>query len=385
MAVYKLFPLQDASIYSFYPYMNTGIDAILDVQNLNKNINPLPQVARSLIKFDQNQINDVINNRVGNTNFSSSLKLYIANAQGINFDTNLEIYPISGSWDNGSGQYLDSPPTTNGVSWVSRTYSGSGGENWPISGLNPYVTASFSGSSTQGGGNWFTGSSDPFNSNIEVTQSFQLRSQKDLNAPVTDIVKVWYSSSNSIGGYTDIKNEGFIIKWDDSIEFNRADAIQPKLQYYSVDTNTIYPPILEIKWDDQSFNTGSLPAIKTTDFYAALDSNPGIFYKESINRFRINVRPDFPTRTFLTSSIDTQNHYLNSSSMYSVKDLDTNETLIEFDPEFTKISCDEKSNYFDIYMNGLQPERYYKILIQTTISGSTIVKDDNYYFKVINR
>ena len=71
--------------------------------------------------------------------------------------------------------------------------------------------------------------------------------------------------------------------------------------------------------------------------------------------------------------------------MYSVKDLDTNETLIDFDSEFTKISCDSQSNYFDIYMNGLQPERYYKILIQTTISGSTIVKDDNYYFKVINR
>ena len=71
--------------------------------------------------------------------------------------------------------------------------------------------------------------------------------------------------------------------------------------------------------------------------------------------------------------------------MYSVKDLDTNETLIDFDPKFTKISCDATSNYFDIYMNGLQPERYYKILIQTTISGSTIIKDDNYYFKVINR
>ena len=71
--------------------------------------------------------------------------------------------------------------------------------------------------------------------------------------------------------------------------------------------------------------------------------------------------------------------------MYSVKDLDTNETLIEFDPIFTKISCDSQSNYFDIYMNGLQPERYYKILIQTTVNGSTIVKDDNYYFKVINR
>jgi hypothetical protein len=35
-------------------------------------------------------------------------------------------------------------------------------------------------------------------------------------------------------------------------------------------------------------------------------------------------------------------------------------------------------------MNGLEPERYYKILIQTTISGSTIIKDDNYYFKIVN-
>ena len=54
------------------------------------------------------------------------------------------------------------------------------------------------------------------------------------------------------------------------------------------------------------------------------------------------------------------------------------------DPEFTKISCDSQSNYFDVYMAGLQPERYYKILIQTTISGSTIVKDDNYNFKIVN-
>ena len=35
-------------------------------------------------------------------------------------------------------------------------------------------------------------------------------------------------------------------------------------------------------------------------------------------------------------------------------------------------------------MNGLEPERYYKILIKTVIGGSTIIFDDNYYFKVIN-
>ena len=384
MAVYKIFPLQDATMYSFYPTMNTGIDSIIEVGNLNVNINPVPQVFRFLVKFDQDEIENIIDNKVGGMDFSSSLKCYIATAQGIIADTMLELYPVSGSWNNGSGTYLDSPFTSNGVSWRYRTFSGSGGTQWLNTGYNDYATGSYSGSFL-GGGNWYTGSSDPNNTNLEVTQSFTLRSQKDLNAPVTDIVKVWYSSSKSIGGHTNIQNNGFLVKWEDVIEFSTTDAIQPVMQFYSVDTNTIYPPTLEIKWDDSSFETGSLPPIQTTDLYVALDSNPGVFYEESINRFRLNIRPDFPVRTFSTSSIDTKNHYLNSSSMYSVKDLDTNETLIDFDPEFTKISCDSQSNYFDIYMNGLQPERYYKILIQTTISGSTIVKDDNYYFKVINR
>ena len=384
MAVYKLFPLQDATIYSFYKYMNTGIDPIIEAGNLNVNINPVPQVFRFLVEFDQNEINSVIDNTIGNVQFSSSLRCYIANAQGVDHDSCLEVYPISGSWRNGTGTYLDVPITTNGCSWVSRTFSGSGGEDWDLATSTAYVTASWSGSDNQGGGNWYTGSLDT-NANIEVSQCFTLRSEKDLNAPVTDIVKTWYSSSKGIAGtYTNIENNGFIVKWEDTLEFITNDNSQPIIQYYSVDTNTIYPPQLEIKWNDQSFDTGSLPPIQTTDFYAALDSNPGIFYSESINRFRINVRPDFPARTFQTSSIDTVNHYLNSSSLYAVKDLDTNEFVIDFDSEFTKISCDSTSNYFDIYMNGLQPERYYTILIQTTISGSTIVKDDNYNFKVVN-
>ena len=102
MAVYKLFPLQDASMYSFYPYMNTGIDPIIEIGNLNVNINPVPQVFRYLIEFDQNEINSVVNTKIGATKaFNSVLKAYIANAQGVIFDTELEIYPISGSWNNG--------------------------------------------------------------------------------------------------------------------------------------------------------------------------------------------------------------------------------------------------------------------------------------------
>jgi hypothetical protein len=382
MAVYKLFPLQDATLYSFYPTMNTGIDPIIEVGNLNVNINPVAQVFRYLVEFDQNEINNIIDNTIGSTQFSSSLKNYIANAQGVIFDTEIEIFPISGSWNNGSGTYLDSPFTTNGVSWKNQTFEG--GKKWQLTNWPTYVTASWSGSINRGGGTWYTGSDDPYNTNLYVTQSYSLRSKKDLNAPVTDIVKVWYSSSKSIGGYTNIENNGFLVKWEDAIEFSTTDAIQPIMQFYSVDTNTIYPPLLELKWDDSLFETGSLPPIQTADLFVALDNNPGEFYLDSVNRFRLNVRPDYPTRIFLTQSIDTINHYLPEGSLYALKDLDTNEYVIDFDSEFTKISCDSQSNYFDIYMNGLQPERYYQILIQTTISGSTIVKDDQYYFKVIN-
>lgn len=118
--------------------------------------------------------------------------------------------------------------------------------------------------------------------------------------------------------------------------------------------------------------------------FVSLDNNPGTFRSESVNRFRLNVREQFPIRTFQTSSLYTTNKHLNNESLYAIKDLDTNEFVINFDSNFTKISCDPNGNYFDIYMNGLEPERYYKILIKTTINGSTIVKDEDYYFKVIN-
>jgi hypothetical protein len=383
MAVYKLFPSKDASIYSFYPVMNTGIDSIIEIGNLNVNYNPVPQVFRFLVQFDQSEIEDIINNKIGGTNFSSSLKCFIATAQGVIAQTDLEVYAISGSWNNGSGTYLDSPFTTNGVSWVYRTYEN--GASWSIGGFSPYVTGSYSGSSTAGGGTWYTGSNDPNHTNLTPTQSFDIRTTKDLNVDVSDIVKVWYSSSNSIGGYTNIQNNGFIVKWEKAIEFNTSNAIQPIMQFYSVDTNTIYPPCLEIKWNDQIYDSGSLSPITTSNFYASLDNNPGIFYTDSVNRFGINVREDFPTRTFQTSSVYTNNKYLNSDSLYAIKDLDTNEFVVDFDPNFTKISCDPiNGNYFDVYMNGLEPERYYKILIQTTISGSMVIKDDNYYFKIVN-
>ena len=382
MAVYKIFPLQDATMYSRYPSTNTGIDAILELSNLNPSTIGTPVVARPIIQFDQSQINDIIDNlNTGSTAISASLKAFIADASGIVMKSDLYVYPTSGSWNNGSGEYLDNPPTTNGVSWKYRSNDGSNA--WSTDNFNTNVTASFI-TASEGGGTWYTSSSD-IRLNLEYSQSFNLRTEKDINVDVTDIVKTWYSSSNSIvGTYTEIENNGFLLKWSDEIEFDSNLAIQPKMQFYSVDTNTIYPPQLEIKWRDYVYNTGGLQTISTPDIYAAVDNNQGIFYSESINQFRINCRPEFPARTFQTASIYTDNFALPEESYYAIKDLDTNEYIINFDKEFTQISCDTTGSYFTLYMNGLEPERYYEILIQTTIDGNTIVKDDQYYFKVVN-
>ena len=127
--------------------------------------------------------------------------------------------------------YLDSPQVTDGASWNFSAYSGSNA--WSIAGNigSEYYTSSYNSSySSQGGGNWFySGSGVP---SYRVTQSFDLRSTKDLDVGVKTIVSKWYSGS--------LPNYGFITKWTSSLEFNPSQYVQPILKYYSVDTNTIY-------------------------------------------------------------------------------------------------------------------------------------------------
>jgi hypothetical protein len=373
MAVYKLFPTQDATLYSAYPTMNTGLDAILEVSN-QLGLNGTPDIARYLIQFDTNEIQDIFNNKIAGRSSSIYLKNFIAEAQGINQNTKLEIRATAQEWNNGNGYTLDSPIVEDGVSWEYTLYSGSG--TWSMNGSNSggAFTGSYTSSfASQGGGNWYTSST------YLITESFALRNVKDIEVNTTNIVNAWYSSS--------LPNYGFIVKLTGSLEFNPSEYVQPIFKFYSVDTNTIYPPTLEFRWRDYSTvltgaNTGSI--VTTSNLKMSLAENPGVFFPESVNRFYINVSPLYPTRAFQTSSLYTNLNYLPTASYYAIKDLDTNEYVVNFDNNYTQISSDSTGNYFDVYMSGLEPERYYKILIKTTIQGSTIIYDDSYYFKVVN-
>jgi hypothetical protein len=58
--------------------------------------------------------------------------------------------------------------------------------------------------------------------------------------------------------------------------------------------------------------------------------------------------------------------------------------IVDFDTNYTKISADNTGNYFTVYMNGLQPERSYKLLVKTILNNSEeIVVDNDNIFKII--
>ena len=388
MAVYKIFPHKDATLYSFYPNMNTGIDPVNQISNLNIAVSSNPQVARILTEFVQSEIEDVINNKISGSEWDVNFRQYIATAQGIVEAVEAFIHPVAQYWWNGTGTYLDVPITTNGCSWLSPAFQNSN-IAWSQSGTdntNHYVTSSYNTNfAGAGGGSWFYSGSD--GTQYEITQSFDTRSEKDLNVSVKTIVDLWYSSSLGVPSSASLPNYGFITKWENSAEFNQNVQIQPVMQFYSVDTNTIYPPQLEFKWKDyQSILTGSATAsiVDTTNLVSSLAENPGYFTPQSINRFRFNVAAKYPIRTFSTASQFTGTNYLPTSSYYAIKDLETNELVVDYDTTYTQLSSDSQGNYFDVYMNGLEPERYYKICIKTNINGSTLILDDNYYFKVVN-
>ena len=143
MAVYKLFSEQDAFIRSQYPAQNTGRDEILEISNIN-GINQLssaegdlPAVNRALIQFDNSDLNNIITNTVATSSYQVSLRLYLANAGNLPLDYTIQAYPVSQSWDMGTGRVADDPKTDDGCSW---TFAGESGSNrWTTTGFADYV------------------------------------------------------------------------------------------------------------------------------------------------------------------------------------------------------------------------------------------------------
>jgi len=367
MAVYKIFPEKSATLYSYYPTLNSGLDEILELSTF-ESIEGTNEVSRILIKFPSNEISGTIADKIKSSSFDCYLKLYLANATSIPLNYKIFSHPLASDWNMGTGRLANLPITTDGASWGFTQQSGSG--VWFSPGSFPSgQTGSYSGSNI-GGGLWYTASA------YESTQSFTFISTKDIELKVTNAISASYTNV--------IANNGFILKHSSSLEFTTASKFETK--YFSATTHTIYPPVLEFRWNDSSYNTGSQEVMDSNLYMVSLGNNKNSFQQDSVQRFNIKVREKYPPRSFQTSSFGYAlvNYALPSSSYWSIKDLDTEEIVVDYDTSYTKISCDPSGSYFNVYMNGLEPERYYKILLKSIITnGETVVFDNNYIFKVI--
>jgi len=374
MAIYRIFPDKDSFIFSETNTGNAGRDEIVEIAGYKGTIDGTGQASRIVTKFLDSEIDDVINNKVTlalTSSMSASLKMYLAEASDLPVEYCLKAYPIfipgTGEWDNGTGKFADSPVNKSGVSWLFKNSAQLNA--WSTAGFTSFTTASFI-SGKEGGGNWYTASNGV---DMQFFQSHSISSDHDMDINVTPAIKQIYDDL--------LPNKGFIIKLEDQYEFFTSASI--RLKYFSKDTNTIYPPFLEIGWDDRVYTTGSLSVLDTDIATIDIKNNKGEYTDEGKQRFRITARPEYPTRTFTTSSVFLTNFALPSASYWGLRDENTEEMVVNFSTDFTKISCDSNGPFFDVYMDGLQPERYYRILIKTTLDNSTVIVDNRNIFKVV--
>ena len=344
---------------------NTGQDEILELKKVFWN-RDFHYPTRVLIQFDTDEINSYITASSISSNYKTNLRLWeTEGTSGLSETYAIAAYPVSESWGEGVGKEADSPKTTDGVSWKNRQYPAGGAEigwNLESSLWTGGVTSSF-------GASYIAGD--------EVTQSFSAESP-DINMDITSIAKKWFSGVNN--------NYGLLLRLSGSRETSTGSF--EDLKFFSRQTNTIYSPKIELKWDDHlpatGSNTGSLTALDlsgTVENYL-YPMHVREAYKETEKvKFRFGARKRYINKSFTTSVQTVSGSYFaEGSASYSIIDMATNESMVPFSA-YTTMSCDSTSPYFMQDLNGFEPNRAYKILIKVNHDDDQkIIYDDDFEF-----
>ena len=389
---YFEYPITDTTIYegNVTSSINTGLDQILEVEKHVNSSGTTINASRILIKFNYGYISSSVQSGVIPSTAKYYLNLYDASSEELAVEQSLFAYMVSGSWAGGTGTKDRDPTISDGASWKYR-------DN------DTTKTQWVSGSDTQGG-TWYTSS---LNSGFNVSASFDLVYEtKDIRMDVTSLVK------NHIYSGSTFPNYGFILKrenvptsqslhsiFDPTLATGSAEhdtSHQGNLKFFSRETNTIFPPKLEVEWDDSSWSTGSLSALTSENL-----ENLTIYFKglreeykqNSKVKFRFVGRELYPTRGFDTTPaaltvkfLPSGSTAINQGTYYSVVDALTEDVIVPFGTG-SIVSCDSTGNYFNLWMDGFMPERHYKFQIKV-VSGSgadetSQVYDDGFEFKVV--
>ena len=374
---YFEFATKDTTLYEESQSLNSGLDEILEVRKDKNADGSVIYVSRALIKFDLTYISQsVVDGLISSPTYY--LNLYDANSQALNISQKLYAYPVSQSWDVGSGRQDSNPIIEDGASWRYRD--------------NGTTETQWSSVYTGSGGTWYSGSDGQYT--LEASQSFT-NEAADLRMDVTGIVNNWIYSGSSYA------NEGFMVKRSGSIgntDTNLDEGSTTHLgqfSFFSRETHTIYPPKLEVVWDDSKWATGSLSALSSDNLEDMTIYMRGLRekYKENSKvKFRLVGREMYPERSYSSTDLyqtgyTTAKYLPSGSTYYQIKDAYSEDIIVPFGSG-SVISCDSTGNYFNFWMKGLQAERFYRVEYKVVSGSGTVDEtiqffDEKHSFKVV--
>lgn len=386
MAFKRFIPIQDTYIVSGSTELNFGADEILQLGKCNDF--RASGSARILMKIMPDTLDLDIKTYLSSSH-KANLHLFLSEAHNLPTTYSLVGCTIPEDWSEGFGRNGDNPSTITGATWKYRdeyqnTWNDSfGGDLGNIydgkfafsESIAQYLDGSGSTISTfkqdNDGGNawgWISGLKGV--ERIWTYQFYDKVKDKDINLDLTDMVDSWITSGSA--------NSGVIFRLGDETLY---DVLGTSLSFYSKDTHTIYRPYLELTWDDTTYSSsleeGKMPFnISIQDFHRD-------YRVDDFVNFRLNVIPQYPSRIYSTSSIYRQNYKLPENSCWGIKNEYTNEMVIDFDETGSKISADDQGSYFTLDMNNLEPERYYRLLVQVKKGTEKITIDNRNIFRVI--
>lgn len=354
MAYYFLTASKDASVYLQQPNQNTGLDEVLEVSKVY--YGNIKDVSRALLKFETQGLSGSISN--GDVILDeATLVLKETDSEELPLDFDIEIYPLSQSWEMGKGTRFDEI-STGGVTWKNR--EGDSKLEWlPTREFESNSTGSYQGE----GGVWYD--------DVYSTQTFKYKTI-DIQADVKDIVDDWISGSKV--------NEGLIVKFPSTKEDDTNDY--GILKFFSKETNTIHQPKIRIGWDDSSFNTGSLSAITSNDIKVGIQNFKKEYRVNTTPKLRVIGRDLYPQKTFSSTFRYSISQYLPENSFYQIADYHSGDVIVPFG-DYTKISCDSEGNYFSLNLSNWEADRVYKIEFKIEIDGGYQYFDDDYTFNVV--
>lgn len=341
-----LTPSKDTTIYQAFSTNNAGLDEILEVGKLVNTdlVEPPYSTAsvRSLLYFDLPTTESV------NINADYYLNLRLANANDIQRNQTILVYPISRSWTEGSGFfYQDKKNVNDGATWrqcvSSVSWSNAGGD---------FLTNTTSASIT--------------------LSSYPLQ---DLKIDVTNILRPIVSQSLQSTFY------GLLLKFPDADE--NSSTNEGNIKIFSSQTHTVHLPTLEIAWNSQTFSTGSLQSVPSlTNIKIATSDLQETYAKGDVTRIRLVTRDPYPLKSFDSTLRYKNKYYLPSSSYYSITDVQANTVIVPFD-SYSKVDCDSNGSYITLDTEPLYTGRFYSIKLKIVSGSQTKTIDPKIQFSIL--